>query len=76
MDRRGWRLVDLARAAGLSTGTLSNVLGRLRRPGLGFCTKVAEVLLLPSEQVVRQAGLLLLAVESTPSLSEMHHFFS
>jgi len=76
MDHRGRRPVDLARAAGLSTGTLINVLGGLRRPVLGFCTKVAEVLLFPSEQVVRQAGLLPPAAESTPSLSKTHHFFS
>jgi transcriptional regulator with XRE-family HTH domain len=76
MERRGWRPVDLAREAGLSTGTLSNVLRGSRRPGLHFCRKVAEALVLPPEQVLRHAGLLPPTPESTPSLREVDHLLS
>jgi transcriptional regulator with XRE-family HTH domain len=58
MERRRWQPSDLARAAGIDTGTLSNVLNGRRRAGRKVCLALAKALEVPPEWVLRRAGLL------------------
>lgn len=55
---RGWKPSDLAHAAKISTGTLSNILNRTRRAGPATCLAIAQALAVPPEQVFRRADLL------------------
>lgn len=76
MEARGWNNSDLARCANLSPSTISNVINRQKRPGLEFCTGVAEAFGMPPEHVMGKAGLL--PVQSTDSqmLVEAQYLFS
>lgn len=58
MSKRDWTQSDLARAAGLGRGTLSNVMNNVRQPGKDTCRAIARALRLPPETVFRAAGLL------------------
>lgn len=62
LNERRWTQSDLARAAGLGRGTVSNIVINLRKPGPEFCQAIAHALELPEEFVFRKAGLL-----STPA---------
>jgi len=55
---RGWTIRELARRAGLTHVTISNVLNGTRNPGVEFCLGVARALREPPELVFRRAGLL------------------
>ncbi len=56
--KRGWKASDLARAANVSKGTISDILNERRRPGLDVCVAIARALKYPPEDVLRIAGLL------------------
>ena len=58
IDKRGWKASDLARAANVSKGTVSDILNERRRPGLDVCVAIARALKCPPEDVLRIAGLL------------------
>ena len=58
LNKRSWRPADLAHRAGLSTGSLSNVLSGNRNAGPDICNAVARALGEPPEKVFRLAGLL------------------
>lgn len=58
LHKRDWRPADLAHKAGLSTGSLSNVLGGNRKAGPDICNAIARALGEPPEKVFRLAGLL------------------
>ena len=58
LDARGWSYNELARRAGLSSGTVSNVMAGRSNPGLDFCAGVAEALGESPEVLLRMAGLL------------------
>ena len=58
LHKRSWRPADLAHRAGLSTGSLSNVLSGNRNAGPDICNAVARALGEPEEKVFRLAGLL------------------
>jgi transcriptional regulator with XRE-family HTH domain len=75
MEARGWGYNELARRAGLSSGTVSNVMAERSNPGLDFCVGVAGALGESPEYVLRMAGLLP-AVESSEGREEraLHAF--
>jgi transcriptional regulator with XRE-family HTH domain len=58
LNNRSWRPADLARRAGLATGSLSNILNGNRRVGPEMCKAIAQALGEPPEKVFRLAGLL------------------
>lgn len=55
---RNWRPADLARAAGISTGSLSQIYTGARNPGPDIALAIARGFNLPADHVFRQAGLL------------------
>src|SRR5262245_6720168 len=58
LEKRSWRPADLAHRAGLSTGSLSNVLSGNRKAGPDICKAIARACNEPPEKVFRLAGLL------------------
>ena len=58
LARRNWRPADLARAAGISTGSLSQIYTGTRNPGPDIANAIAKGLNLPPDTVFRQGGLL------------------
>lgn len=58
LNKRDWRLADLARRANLDTGSISRILSGARKPGPEVCVAIARALNHPPEKIFRLAGLL------------------
>lgn len=58
IEAKGWTIRELARRAGLTHVTISNVLNGARNPGVDFCLGVAKAFRMPPELVFRRAGIL------------------
>lgn len=58
LEAQGWKQADLARATGLHSGTIANVLNGQRKPGVDFVLAVARALRVSPEDLYRRAGLL------------------
>ena len=56
LEERGWSSSELARRAGVSQSSVSNVLTGKQIPGLEFCKGVAQALDLRAEELLRRAG--------------------
>lgn len=73
LARRNWRPADLARAAGISTGALSQIYTGHRNPGPDIANAIAKGLGIPADMVFRKAGLLpeIPGPERDPSFQEI-----
>lgn len=58
LNQRGWSYQDLADRAGFSKGAVGVVMSQRQNPGLEFCDGVAKAFHLPTEVVLRNAGLI------------------
>lgn len=58
LNDRHWNQSELARVSGLSRGSISHVVNGTRKPGVDFCTAIAEAFKIDAEEVLRAAGLL------------------
>jgi transcriptional regulator with XRE-family HTH domain len=58
LGSRGWSQSDLARASGLTRGTISNLLNEVASPNPQTCIQIAKAFELPPEVVLRKAGIL------------------
>lgn len=58
MRIRGWRLMDLARAANVAPSSVTRVVSEGKPPGPDVCTALAHALDIPPALVFRKAGLL------------------
>lgn len=56
LDERGWSKSEFARKAGIDTGTVSNVLNEVRRPGKAFCKRTAKALGVKESVILYHAG--------------------
>jgi transcriptional regulator with XRE-family HTH domain len=56
LKQRAWSSSELARRAGISQSSVSNVLTGKQIPGLEFCKGVAKALDLPADRLLRLAG--------------------
>jgi transcriptional regulator with XRE-family HTH domain len=68
---RRWNYSELARQAGLSAASVSQVMSGRQNPGLQFCFGVAGALDEPPEKVLRLAGFLPLRPERDEALEEI-----
>lgn len=57
MEARGWSMRGLARRAGLSHATVSQVLSQQQKPTWNFCAAIAGPLRVPEDTVFMLAGL-------------------
>ena len=55
---QGWSQADLAKKAGISRGTVTNLLSGNRQPGPDACTAIAYAFKISPTTVFRKAGLL------------------
>ncbi len=69
LDRRGWKQIDLAKAAHLDRAVISNLVNGRRGPGEDTCTAIAHALGYPPLVVFRAAGLLPPDPEMTPDIA-------
>lgn len=76
MASHGWSLRELARHAGISHTAILNVLKGHTRPSALFCTKIAQALRVPAEEVYRRAGLLPAVPPEEASLLEANYLFA
>ena len=58
LRNRGWSQRELARRAGLSPTSISEVLSGKRGPGKRFCQAVAKALQVPPERIFQAAGII------------------
>ena len=56
LEQRGWSSSELARRAGISQSSVSNVLTGKQIPGLEFCKGVAKALGIHAEELLQRAG--------------------
>jgi transcriptional regulator with XRE-family HTH domain len=56
LKERAWSSSELARRAGLSQSSVSNVLTGKQIPGLEFCKGAAKALEMPADRLLRLAG--------------------
>jgi len=77
LNQRGWRPSDLARAAGVSSATISNVMTGSRNAGSDLCRGIAKAFGEPEEKVFRLAGLLspLSGLEDEVSYRELYELW-
>ena len=76
LKARGWTLNYLSRRAGLSGGTLNNIMSGIRGVGFDTCKAVAEALNVPPVVVFRAAGLLPPDPEDNQRQLHLWHLFS
>ncbi len=58
LHSRGWSMREMARRAGVSHTTIANVLSGERKPTVNVCKGIARALNIPTEDVLRLAGML------------------
>ena len=58
LNEKGWSQRQLARRAGISSATISEVMSDKRRPTWEFCHAIASALGVPPGVVFREAGLM------------------
>jgi transcriptional regulator with XRE-family HTH domain len=58
MNNRGWNNSELARRAGVTRGSIGNILRGDRNIGNELCLAISKALNLPPETILRAAGLL------------------
>lgn len=58
LNQYSWGYNELARQAGLSSGTISNLMANRTKPGLDLCIGIARAFNVSPEGVLRLAGLL------------------
>ena len=75
LDKRGWSQNELGRRAGLTSGTISNVINGVRTPATDTLKAIASALKLPKETVFREAGILSSVPEQTKRLEALLHLF-
>jgi len=73
IETRNWSQSSLARKAGISRGTLSNIISGARGRGPDTLKAISRALKLPHEQVFRAAGLLPPKPDTDPWIEEQAH---
>ncbi len=75
LKKRDWRLSNLAKKAGIDTGSVSRILNGTRQPGPEVCRAIARAFNYSPEIVFRQARLLPPAPEPDLEVEEAIRLF-
>lgn len=75
LNRRNWNPADLAKASGMSTGALSNIMNGKRKPGPKTLKAIARALGEPLDKIFRLAGLLLPEAEKSAEEDDLLYIF-
>lgn len=65
LNKRDWRMSNLAKKGRINTGLLAQIMNRLRKPGPSTLVKIADALGIPREMVFEKWGYL-----STPTTEQ------
>jgi transcriptional regulator with XRE-family HTH domain len=76
LDKQGWTQSELARRAGLSRGTLSNITSGSKGVGEETCRAIARAFNIPPETVFRAAGILPNHPGTDEDFEELKHLFN
>jgi len=76
LDEQSWTQSELARRAGLSRGTLSNITSGSKGIGEETCRAIARAFNIPPETVFRAAGILPNHPGTDEDFEELKHLFS
>ena len=76
LDKQGWTQSELARRAGLSRGTLSNITSGSKGIGEETCRAIARAFNVPPETVFRAAGILPNNPGMDEDYEELKHIFN
>jgi|APSaa5957512622_1039677.scaffolds.fasta_scaffold64534_3 transcriptional regulator with XRE-family HTH domain len=76
IHKRGWSQNQLAKKAGLSSGTISNITSGNRGIGAETCIAIAKALKLPEKIVLQKAGIIRPDPDTTPTLEELNYKLS
>lgn len=58
IDKKGWSKAEFSKHSGIDSGTVSNLLNEIRKPGPDTCRAIAKALAYPEGLVFYEAGLL------------------
>lgn len=72
LDKRGWSYREAARRAGLSHGSLSQVVNG-RQPGFTVCLALSKIFDYPLDQVLWMAGFIEQPQNGDPLVDELVH---
>ena len=64
LDMHGWTQAELARRSGITPAALSRILSGGRNPGVEVVRGIARALKIPTEEVMRRAGILPMQTEA------------
>lgn len=76
LREKDWSQSELARRAGVSRATISDVILGQEKPGRKLCMGIASALNIPAEEVFRIAGLLPKKPEQNERSLELTHLFN
>jgi transcriptional regulator with XRE-family HTH domain len=76
LKERGWSQNELAKRAGISHGTISNILSGNKGAGETSLKAIASAFHIPPEEIFRVAGILPQVPESTQQKEQLLHLFS
>jgi transcriptional regulator with XRE-family HTH domain len=75
MEERNWGIRETARRIGLSHPTISDIFNIDKPPSFETCLAIAQTFGIPSENVLRLAGLLPQTQEKSPQVDEISYLF-
>ena len=70
LQERGWDQAELVRRSGVSTAQISRIMSGTRRPGNNAMQGIARALKIPTEEVMRRAGILPKSGELLPEVRD------
>lgn len=76
MNKREWSISDLARQAGVSRGSIANILRGDRKAGVEICEAIAYAFKVSPEIIYRRAGLLPPLPNQDESREELVHLYN
>jgi transcriptional regulator with XRE-family HTH domain len=76
LRRRDWSQSDLSARSGISQGAISKVIQGQRNPGIDFCQGIARAFQIPTETVMRAAGILPPIPEQEEEKEELDYLFN
>jgi transcriptional regulator with XRE-family HTH domain len=67
LDQRGWSRSEAARRGGVSSSALNKVINGYARPGYRLCEALGHAFNMPTEDIMRRAGLLAPQLRRSPA---------
>lgn len=76
LQEKGWKQADLSRATGLTSPAISRILTKGATPSINTIRLFGQALDVPTEQLLRLAGILPKTIEPSDNLKELEYHFT